>query len=304
VSEREQWAITDRGLWLEWRRRDLTASRISAIFDCHPYLTRDALAATMRGTADAGTSGIPDNPAMRRGRIFEAAVAAAIAEERPHWKLEKATSYHRLIEQRIGCTPDYFVTSDDEAEPGAGLIQIKTCAPYQWDLWQAKPPLVYLLQTLTELLVTGRDWGCLAVMVMSPSYPVHYFAVPRHQAAEERILRAAAAWWAEFDSGRLAPAAEAAGLAEALDDGSSITLDGKLAALLDERELLKVGIKADETRADEIDAALKDAIGRARSGWLPGWQVSYQTQHRKETLIPAKDMRVLRVKRIAEGEEP
>jgi len=304
-EQREQWAITDRGLWLEWRRRDITASRIAALFDKHPHLSRESLAAIMRGSSDAGTDGVPDNLAMRRGRIFEAAVAAAIAEERPQWTLTKADTYHRLTEHRIGCTPDYFVSSSDPAEPGAGLVQIKTCAPWQWDQWQAKPPLAYLLQALTELLVTGREWGWLAVMVMSPSYPVHYFAVPRHAAAEERLLAAAAAWWAEFDSGRLAPAAEASGLAEALDDGSSVDLSTSnqdLVGLLDEREILKMQIKADEVRCGEIDEVLKGALGKARTGWLPGWAVSYATQHRKEILIPAKDIRVLRVRRIAEAE--
>ena len=301
---REQWVIEGIGEWLERRRHDITASRIAALFDCHSYLTREQLAAIMRGTSDAGSSSPPDNAAMRRGRIFEAAVAAAIAEERPHWTLTKADTYHRLPDLRIGCTPDYWATSADPAEAGRGLIQIKTASPQQWERWHAKPPLAYTLQTLTELLVTGRDWGWLAVMVMSASYPVHYFAVPRHRAAEERLLAAAAAWWAEFDSGLLAAPAEAAGLADLLDDGSSIDLSGDnaLPALLDEREVLKQSIGAEEARLKEIDYAIKNRIGRARTGWLPNWTISYATQHRRETIIPARDIRVLRVRRIAESE--
>jgi predicted phage-related endonuclease len=301
--ERESWEITSTAEWLEWRRRDITASRVGALFDCHPYLSRDQLAALMRGSSDAGTSSVPDNAAMRRGRILEPAVAAAIAEERPEWTLTKATTYHRLPELRLGCTPDYWATSTDPREQhGDGLIQIKTVNPAQWDRWQARPPLVYVLQTLTEMIVTGRAWGWLAIMVCSPSYPVHYCAVPRHPEAEARLLRAVAQWWAEFDSGALAPAAEAAGLAEALDDGSSIDLSGDsaLPGILDEREMLRQSLTMEEGRLKELDYQIKNRIGRAKTGWLPGWVISYATSHRKETVIAARDIRTLRIRRLAE----
>jgi predicted phage-related endonuclease len=131
---------------------------------------------------------------------------------------------------------------------------------------------------------------------------VHYYPVPRHPAAEQRILDAAAQWWREYDSGALAPAAEAAGLSEMLDDGSSIDLssDNQLPALLDERELLKFQVSAEESRLKEIDYAIKTRIGKARTAWLPGWNLSYATSHRKETILPARDIRTLRVRRLAE----
>ena len=125
---------------------------------------------------------------MRRGRIFEAAVAAAVAEERPEWTLSKATTYHRIPSLRIGCTPDYFATSALPKEPGRGIIQIKTAAPRVWERWQGRAPLPYIIQTLTEAVVCECAWAWLVIMVMSDSYPVHYFAVPRHPEAEARIL--------------------------------------------------------------------------------------------------------------------
>ena len=303
-DEREQWAITDRGMWLEMRRHDLTASAIGAIFGVHPYVSAEQLAARMRGTSDAGTSMPPDNPSMRRGRILEAGVAVAVAEERPQWALEKALAYHRMPGHRLGATPDYFIRSTDPAEPGLGILEIKTTNPQKWDEWHAAPPLAYKLQVLVQMMCTGADYGWIATMVTSPSLPVFYTPVPRHRAAEERIKAAAAAWWAEFDSGLLAAPAEAAGLADLLDDGSSIDLSGDnaLPALLDEREMLKQSVTAEEARLKEIDYAIKNRIGRARTGWLPNWTISYATQHRRETIIPARDIRVLRVRRIAESE--
>lgn len=293
--------ITDRGQWLDLRRRDLTASAIAALWDAHPYITRQQLADRMRGDSDAGTSTVPDSSAMRRGRVLEPGVAVAVCEDRPHWTLTKAQTYHRLPEHRIGATPDYFIDSS-EPDAGRGILEIKTVSPQRWEEWHAQVPLAYVLQTLTQLMCTGSSWGWIATMVTSNSLPVYYTDVKRHPAAEERILAAAAAWWREFDSGALPGAAEAAGLSEMLDDGSVVDLscDNELPALLDERALLKGCVAAEEKRLGEIDYQIKNRIGKARSAWLPGWSLTYATSHRKETLIPARDIRTLRIRRLQE----
>jgi predicted phage-related endonuclease len=295
---REVREITSIADWLTWRQSDVTASRVACLFDAHPYMTRDNLAEVLRGTTGSGGStNPPDNAAMRRGRIWEPACAAAIAEERPEWRLTKATAYHRLPALRLGCTPDYFVDDD-------GLVQIKTCSPRAWEAWHGRPPLAYTIQTLTELLVTGRAWGCLAVMVMSQSYPVHYFAVPRHPAAEARILNAVAEWWRAWDGGEIAHAAPSTEIAADLDDGSFVDLskDNALPAMLDERAALKATTSDAERRLKELDYEIKNRMGRASRGWLPGWNISFATQHRKEVLLPARDIRVLRVRATKEQE--
>lgn len=283
--------ITSRGQWLALRQRDITASRIGALFDCHSFLTREGLCAGLRGENVAF-----DNAAMRAGRILEPAVAAAVAEEKPDWQITKATTYHRLPDHRLGCTPDFFVGDD-------GLIQAKTVSPQEWEKWGCKVPFFYTLQTLTELLVTGREWGVLAVLVRSPSFPLYLFDVPRHAAAEERILGAVADFWRAYDAGEFPRAAPVDGLAEAFDDGShcDLSADNSLPELLFERERLKGSISHDEKRVEEIDEEIKAKVGAARTGWLPGWLISYATQHRKETIIPAKDIRVLRIKRSDEA---
>lgn len=298
----ETWEITSTADWLRWRKQDVTASAVAALFDIHPYISRQQLAERMRGTSDAGTSTPPDNSSMRRGRILEPGVAVAVQEEKPHWTLARATTYHRLPQHRLGATPDYFIESRGPGEMGRGVLEIKTTSPQRWEEWHATPPLAYVLQTLVQLMCCDCAWGCIATMVTSNSLPVYYTAVRRHALAEERILSAVAQWWRDFDSGALPGAAEAAGLSEMLDDGSSIDLsaDNELPALLDERALLKGCVAAEEKRLGEIDHQIKTRIGKARTGWLPGWQLSYATSHRKETILPARDIRTLRVRRIQE----
>jgi hypothetical protein len=295
---REVRQITSTGEWLDWRREDITASRAAALFDEHPYISRDQLADIMRATAPSGSGALPpDNASMRRGRIFEAACAVAIAEDHPEWQIEKATTYHRIPELRLGCTPDYFAAVN-------GLIQIKTVSPHQWDKYHGRPPLWQQIQTLIEMMVTEREWGVLACMVMSPSYPVHYFNVPRHEAAERRILDAVAAWWAAWDSGEIPHPASSAEIAAALDDGSYVDLSDNnyLCAALPEREHWKAEIAAAEKRVKQVDEALKEALGPASTGWVPGFNITFRSQHRRETVIPARDIRVLRVRAAAEEE--
>jgi hypothetical protein len=76
-----------------------------------------------------------------------------------------------------------------------------------------------------------------------------------------------------------------------------------LPALLEERAVLKTTTSDVDKRLKEIDYQIKNRMGRASTAWLPGWQISYVTQHRKETLIPARDIRVLRVKAAGETED-
>ena len=305
---REVRQIESTGAWLDWRREDLTASRIPALWNLHPYLSREQLADIMRATTSAGSGTPPDNSAMRRGRIFEAAVAAAIAEERPEWTLTKASTYHRIPSLRVGCTPDYFATSTLPKEPGRGIIQIKTAAPRVWERWQGRAPLPYIIQTLTEAVVCDCAWAWLVIMVMSDSYPVHYFSVARHAEAETRILVAATKWWAAYDAGELpGTAAGAAELEAAFDDGSHVDLSDNnyLVNMLPERDRLKAEVSKAEKHIADIDAALKAAMGSAATAWLPGYNISWKTQHRRETVIAARDIRVLRVRAVSEdgGEE-
>lgn len=294
---REVREITSLGDWLTWREKDITASRIAALFDVHPYLTREQLADIMRGGTSLGTGTIPPNASMRAGLVLEGGFPAAVKLDGKEWDLVKATTYHRLPEHRLGCTPDFWIGDD-------GLLQAKTTSPQQWEAWHGHPPLAYTLQTLTELLVTGRAWGVLAVMIRGGGYPIHYFDVPRHGAAERRILDAVAQWWKAWDAGEIPHAAPSAELAADLDDGSyrDLSGDNELPPLLTERAELKATTSTAEKRLKEIDYAVKNRMGSASTAWLPGWQISFRAQERKEYTVPAASVRVLRVKATEEGD--
>lgn len=291
---RETREITTVGEWLQWRERDITASRVAALFDAHPHMTRQQLAETMRGQSLGST------PAMRRGRILEPAVAAAIGEEKQEWSLRKATTYHRAPDFRLGATPDYF------AETDAGLlnIQCKTVSPEVWEKWHGRPPLGYVLQVTCENLVTDSSAGVLAVLVTTPSYPLHLFDVPRHEGAEQRLLDAVAEWWRAWDAGEIAGPAPAEDIAAMLDDGSHLDLsrDNRMPALLELRQTLKKSEAEVKQRLGEIDYEIRNRLGPASTAWLPGWSLSCRAEPRKGYVVEPSAPRMLRIKQIMETE--
>ena len=120
---RDSRPIDDMGAWLDQRRGHVTASRVGALFDAHPYLSREQLAAELGGRSTKG-----DTPALRRGRVLEAAVIEALREEHPDWRIVRARDYHWIEEYRLGATPDAYLDED-------GLIECKTVRPEIWDKW-------------------------------------------------------------------------------------------------------------------------------------------------------------------------
>ena len=49
MAKIERWAITSEAEWLEWRRNDVTASVVGALFGLHPYETVFGLYARATG---------------------------------------------------------------------------------------------------------------------------------------------------------------------------------------------------------------------------------------------------------------
>ena len=284
---RESWAITSRGEWLERRRGAVNSSQMGAVLGVHPYLTTEQLAGEMRGGSVKGST-----PSMRRGRILEPAVAAALQEEHPEWPpLVKANSYHWLPEHRIGATPDYLWGED-------GLIECKTCHPRAWEQWHGRVPLAYVLQLLTALMCTGRAHGIVAVMVCAGDFPVHEYEVARHPAAEQRILDVVAEWWRQFDQGLIAAPAPVEELESMLNSGEHLNWSDneEVRLLLEQRRELKAELSVVTQKLGNVDYQIKNRMGAASTAWLPGYSLSFKRHHRAEYTVAAKEIRSLRIK--------
>jgi predicted phage-related endonuclease len=297
----ERRPIIDREQWLAWRRQDVTASTIGALFNAHPYSTALRLYAEKRGVEFEQK----DNNVMRRGRWLEPAVAKAVSELKSEWKLEAPDIYLRDPQLRLGATPDFFIHNDPR---GLGVLQCKTSAPsvYERDwLGGTEIPFWIVLQTLTECLLSEAAFGAVAVMLVDPhNIDCKILDVPRHSAAEHRIIERVTDFWIaveqarepepdfERDSAviRALTAKEIAG--KTLDLGSH----NELPVMLETRAQLMARIKRDEARCEQIENEVRHLMGAAESiTGLPDWRITYKTSDFKGYTVQPRSQRVLRI---------
>jgi predicted phage-related endonuclease len=294
ITSREQ-------LFNELRPRNVGASVVGALFGAHPYVSALKLYLMHSGVEFDEA----DNRVFRRGRLMEPAVALAVAEDRPDWRIEKCNFYYRDPDLRLGATPDFFIHGDPR---GLGTLQTKTAAPgvYQRD-WEggATVPFWVQLQALTEAMLTDAAFAAVAVLQVDAfDMALSIVEVPRHPAAEQRIRDAVAKFWDDVAAGR-EPEPDYGKDAELLKmiapreiAGTTVDLSGdnELPALLDQREEIMAAMKGYEARKDEIETMLRFKMRDAESVvGLPDWNITWKTTHRAEYVMKAKDIRTLRI---------
>jgi hypothetical protein len=301
TENRERIAITDKGRWLDMRRRDVTASQVAALWGHHPYLTALQLYHQKRG--DDGQQG--ENPAMKRGRWLEPAIMEAVKDQNPEWAplIHKATDYWRLPEQRIGSTPDCFI--GEPGEPATGVLELKSMLPEKFATYGETAPLFHSLQVVVQMMTTGAAWGTIAIMVMTRNLDLRLFAVPRIAAVEAKITADVASFWDAVERGEppkpvLPQDYETLARLFPTDNGEEISLDGdnEMPGLLTERATLLGATK----RLADINDAIRAKVGAARTARSGEWLIRNATEHRKAYTVPEKDVRVLRIKRISNGD--
>jgi predicted phage-related endonuclease len=297
----ERIEIVSREQWLALRKDDVTASTVAALFGAHPYTSALKLYLAHSGV-EFDTA---DDSVMRRGRWMEPSVALAVSEQRPDWRIEKCNCYYRDAGLRLGATPDFLIHGDPR---GPGVLQAKTAAPHiyqrDWDSG-AKVPFWIQLQTLTEAMMTNAAFAVVAALQVDAfDLALSIIEVPRHAGAEQRIMRAVATFWEDVAAGR-EPNPDYGKDAELLkviaphevpDKSIDLAHDNELPALLDQRATIMAGISGYESRKDEIETAIKFRMRDAeRIVGLPEWSITWKTSHRKEHVMPAKDIRTLRI---------
>jgi predicted phage-related endonuclease len=291
--------ITDREQWLGLRKHDITASTVGALFNLHPYSTVYEL---FLEKTEYDPPNI-DSKAMRRGRLLEPVVAAAVADEHPEWTITKATEYLRDPAIRLGCTPDFYVEGDPR---GFGIIQAKTAGPFAFKRsWSedGMPPMWIALQAATEMMLTGAQWGAVAVLVNDDDLALHWYDIPRNAGVEARIRDAVENFWIDVDfKNKPQPdfARDAdliAALTRKVTRLKSIDLSGDnyLPVILAERATLKKRAADDAKRLKEIDAEIKFKMGDAEIGVIDGFAITFKEQTNKAYSVAEKTFRTLRV---------
>jgi|SRR5262245_245185 len=295
----ERRAITDREQWKQWRRADITASTIGALFGVHPYTTALKLYVEKRGVEFPET----DNEVMRRGRWLEPAVIEAVRERRPEWTLEKSNVYLRDPEKRLGATPDYSIHD----VRGRGILQAKSCAPFifERDWSPEEPPRWIVLQTLLEMLLDDAAFGVIACLIDDPfAMDLHLYDVPRNPQDEAAIIEAARKFWLDVEAGR-EPEADYAKDSDAIRALTAQVTQGKtldastlnhLPMLFAEHAYLMAQVKRCEARDEEIKNQVRLAMGDAEKIiGIEGWHVTNKMVERAGYTVQPKASRQLKI---------
>jgi predicted phage-related endonuclease len=298
--ERRQ--IVDRAEWLEWRKSFVTASQMGALFGCHPHLSALKLYLEKSGIEFQDK----DTGPMRRGRILEPAVGAAVAEARPNWRIEAPKAFFCDPDTKIAATPDFLVLDDIR---GQGVLQAKSADPSvyirEW-AGGTEIPFWIVLQALTECMLTNAVFAVVAVLSVDPyGLPCSILELERHPEAEARIVAAVSRFWDDVEKG-IEPAADYgkdSALIKILAPREAVpekTIDlsgnNELPELLAERALLKARMNSDKERCEQIESQIKFTMRDAAivTG-LNGWRITYKTGTVQGYTVPTREQRVLRI---------
>jgi predicted phage-related endonuclease len=300
----ERIPIIGREQWLGLRKHDVTASVVGAVFGCHPYVTPLHLFIDKQGLVDLPERA--DDGVLRRGRIYEPAVAAAVTELRPGWRLEKCQNYFRDEATGIGATPDFFIHGDPR---GLGILQAKTTVPSVFERdWQnggtVHAPRYIELQAATEAMMVDAAFGAIGCLVVDPyDAPCTVIEFTRNPKQEREICDCVARFWRSIEDGREPDVTYGAdrdlltavrGAREGLF--IDLTFDNEVIDGLAERQKLKGEIKEREERCHEIETLIMARMRDAVTADVPGFSVSWKVQHRKEHVVPASNPRVLNIR--------
>lgn len=290
----ERVPIESHAQWLELRAPLITASAIPAICGEESYGSAAAYWAEKKGVRPPQ----PDSPVLRRGRWGEASAFEAAAEELPHLAFTRARVFFRNATLGLGATPDGFFTEPDR--PGLGLIQTKTIARSRFramflvdqadavDTGDAEPPAAMVLQTLTEMMLSGADRGLLVVLVVGEySWDFRAFPLERNEELEARILHKAQEFWDNylipgimppFDYGR---DQELIRLLYQEDAGTELdlTTDNRAAAAVEDLLQIQTARKRLGDEENKLKAELQAKLGEHTYGRLnDGRRISWKFQ--------------------------
>lgn len=285
----------DRKAWLAARRTGIGSSDAAAILGISPYGSALSVYTEKIGAAPETS----ETEAMKWGRKLEPLVIAGFAEEtdrgcEPNNALlrSKACPYHIA-------TPDAMQVRRDRPMD-MGILEVKTTGfgRESWD--EGLPPYVNA-QVQHQLLVTGYDWGSAAVLVSGQK--LLWVDVERDNRFIDEILRPAEEdFWKRVEE-RMPPPADGSLHAEIAlkllypkhEPGKVVQLGGEFIDLDFELCQLQEEVKEREERISGIKQRFKEALQDAESGVISGGVTyTYKVQHRKETIQPASDFRVLR----------
>lgn len=213
--------------WHALRALNVGGTQVPALFGVHEHgLTKFQLWHQIK-TPEPFT---PRKPTERMiwGNLLQPAIGKGVAEL-TGWTIRSVRRYHSLLpELGLGGSLDFEIVSH---ERGPGVLETKAVdwlVAKQWE--NNEPPLAHMLQLQTYLACTGRNWGCIAVLVGGND--LRLFVIERREVTIDLIKNAVAEFWQSIADNKPPPpdfardGATLARLYSAVEAGKVVDLTG------------------------------------------------------------------------------
>ena len=181
-----------------------------------------------------------------------------------------------------------------------GLLQIKTSNAFKASEWKAGIPLYYQVQLQHEMLVTGKEWSTLCVLIGGSRFKV-FPDVARDNNFIKAMLPKLAAFQELLETKTEPPVDDSEATARALarmhwQDNKDTTVLSMESADWDKRLCwVKEEIKGLTSEKTYIENKFKDAIGDASYGLLPcGSRYSWKQSERTGFTVAPTTIKPLR----------
>lgn len=274
--------------WYAARRLGIGSSEVAALFGADPYLDEQTLFARKMTGSEA-----LETEEMRMGTLLEDFILARYNERAaPELAIPLQVRTPDPEAPHLFSTPDAGHVSG----PIDTVVELKATSHEPFDARGAW--LRWILQVQVQLAGTGARHGRIAVLHQSVRFRV--YEVARNDALIDAIRERVESWWWRYPRrGEMPPPSppshEALDMLYPVDDGSVVELPAEALEWDARIAELAADAKRAERHADEYRAWIKQAIGEARAGRLPGggsWQ--WSTIERPAYWVPAKTIRELR----------
>jgi len=265
--------------WLQWRHKGIGSSDAAAAVGKSPYTS--PLALWLEKTGRKTAEDLSQKDAVRWGTLLEPLIAQAYADQTG----KKVRRVNAILQH-----PEhpYLLANLDRIIEGGGILEIKTAGLRSQGFWEEGVPEHYRIQVLHQLLVTGKSWAEVAVLIGGQEFRTYRIEPDGGELSE--LLHAEQAFW-QYVSSDIPPEAdgtESSGKAlQWLYPRSTATLvdytdHGAMNALFREIILARAKRKAAEVHEAILEQRMKESLGDAEGAlFLQGkvlWKSSKDSQ--------------------------
>lgn len=270
----------DRSDWLNARRAGLGGSDAAAILGLDQFKSPLAVYLDKRGELKDDDAG----EAAEWGNRLEPVVADAVRERINGQRTDDglpALSFRQRHAILRHPTRDFMLANVDREvfghEDGPAIFEAKTTgywAAQGWEDGGDTLPDKYHIQLQHYLEVTGRTHGWIGVLVGGQRLVIEH--VQRDQVLIDALVDIEARFWEQVKAGTPPPAvADDLDRVKALypkaDEGGAVVLPtDEIRELLGDYRAARAAKKAAEGRMKQADARIRQLLGDAEAGFLPG----------------------------------